>query len=311
MRVSPEILLLSAAAIWGFAFVAQVTGMEHVGPFAFNTVRFALGALSLVPLALWLGARMGATAAAGMASRTDGGWFAAWRGAWVAAPFLFGGASLQQVGLLYTSASNAGFITGLYIILVPLVGIVLGQRPALAVWIGALLAVVGLYALSVRDGFTLSLGDSLQLAGAFCWAGHVLAIGHFSPRCDPLRLAIAQYTLCALASAGLSLFLEKTSVAGLLAAAPSLAYAGIMSVGVAFTLQIVGQARVPPAPAAVIISLEAVFAALGGWWLLDERLDLRGLGGCALMLCGMIVAQWPAAAGSQRPRSVAESTGGG
>jgi drug/metabolite transporter (DMT)-like permease len=314
MRATSEFMLLGAAAIWGFAFVAQVTAMQHVEPFAFNSARFALGALSLLPVAIWLDGRQKSLNALVLSSASAAACKTAFpaevRGGLIAGLFLFGGASLQQVGLLYTSASNAGFITGLYIILVPLVGIFLGQKATLMVWVGASLAVGGLYALCIRDSFTLSYGDSLQLAGAFCWAGHVLCIGHFSQRCNALKLAISQYVVCALLSGAVAVTIENTTLQGLLDASGAIAYAGIMSVGIAYTLQIIGQLKVPATRAAVIISLEAVFAAFGGWLLLNEQLDSRALLGCALMLVGMIVAQIPArAAPAQKTPASAGSAG--
>lgn len=287
MRIAPEFLLLLAAAIWGFAFVAQVQGMAHVGPFTFNGTRFALGALSLLPL-WWMWRRQRSVAL----PHTLNPWLAGLP----AGLLLFAGASLQQVGLLYTTAANAGFITGLYIILVPLLGMFLGQRPGVFVWLGAIVALTGLYALSIRGSLSLSLGDSLQLAGAFFWAAHLLLIGHLSQRTPVLELAITQYVYCAALCLLVALLSEAPSLPAVLDAGPAIAYAGILSVGVAYTLQVYGQVKVPPTRAAVIISLEAVFAALGGWWLLNQPLDDRALAGCALMLAGMIIAQWPARA---------------
>lgn len=294
-RVGAEWMLVTTAAIWGFAFVAQVRGMEHVGPFTFNAARFALGALSLLPLVLLIRVRRPAAPAPDQRAPLP---FSHWPpelvGGLLAGLLLFAGATFQQVGLQFTSAANAGFITGLYVILVPLMGRVLGHRTSLTVWLGALLALAGLYALSIREGLVLSRGDTLQLVGAFCWAGHVLLIEHLTRRCHVLWLAFSQYMVCAGLSLIVAVSLETPSWAGMQAAAGAIAYAGIMSVGVAYTLQILGQSRVPAARAAIIISLEGVFAAIGGWWLLEQALDLRALVGCAFMLAGMIVAQLPA-----------------
>lgn len=279
-----DLLLLLTAAIWGFAFVAQRLGMAHVGPFTFNGVRFALGALALLPLIVRRRARpprpgehrsvaglAGAAAIAGLA--------------------LFGGASLQQVGLLYTTAGNAGFITGLYVVIVPLLGLIWRQRPGTGTWVGALLAAAGLYLLSVTEGLQIAWGDLLELAGAVVWAGHVLLIGWLSPRVDPVELAAGQFATCSVLSLSVALVLEPIAAAGIAAAALPILYGGLFSVGIAYTLQVVAQRQAHPAHAAILLSLEAVFAAAGGWLILDERLTTRAMAGCALMLAGMLTSQ--------------------
>ncbi|WP_020409933.1 DMT family transporter [Hahella ganghwensis] len=299
-----EILLILAAAIWGMAFVAQVKGMDHVGPFTFNAARFLIGALSLIPL-LFILPRFqrigpGKPASAGVVT-----------GGILAGAFLFAGASLQQVGLQYTTAGKAGFITGLYIVIVPMIALMWGQRALPKVWIGALMAVLGLYFLSIREDFSLSYGDSLQLVGAFFWAGHVLIVGWLSPRYNPIHISIVQFFACGLLSWLIALGTETLSSETLIAAAGPIAYGGLMSVGVAFTLQVVGQQWVPASHAAIIISLEAVFAAIGGWWLLNEHLDGQSLFGCGLMLVGMVVSQWPTRRKRETTVSVDEKTASG
>lgn len=164
-----DILLLITATIWGFAFVAQRVGMDYVGPFTFNAVRFALGSLSLIPLILLLQKRQPRS--------TTPKHKPVLKGALLAGVALFAGASLQQAGLVYTTAGNAGFITGLYVVIVPIIGLFWRQRPHFGTWVGAIMAAVGLYFLSVTDSFTISFGDLLVLMGAFFWAGHVLLIG--------------------------------------------------------------------------------------------------------------------------------------
>ncbi len=291
-----EALLLTAAAIWGMAFVAQVKGMEHVGPFTFNAARFLIGGISLIPLLLIL-PRFQRVDSARPANHG-----LVWGGL-AAGVLLFAGASLQQVGLQYTTAGKAGFITGLYIVIVPLIALLWGQRAQAKVWLGACLAVVGLYLLSIREDLTLSYGDTLQLIGACFWAGHVLLVGWLSPKYNPIQLSIMQFLVCGMISLVIALTTESVAVGTLMAAAGPIAYGGIMSVGVAFTLQVVGQQWVPASHTAIIISLEAVFAAIGGWWLLQETLDVQALFGCALMLSGMIVSQLPSrkAKGTQLP----------
>jgi drug/metabolite transporter (DMT)-like permease len=278
-------LLMLTAVIWGGAFVAQRVGMDHVGPLTFNGVRFALGALTLLPLALRGNRTTEAALAEDFSSRQ------ALLGGGLAGLLLFAGATLQQVGLVYTTAGKAGFITGLYVVIVPLLGMIWKQRPGWASWTGASMAAVGLYFLSVTEQFTLAPGDGWELAGAFMWAAHVLVLGWLSPRVNVIRLACAQYVVCSGLSLAVAGFTETMTMDGLLGATIPILYGGVMSVGVAYTLQVVGQRVAPPTHAAIILSLEAVFAALAGWIILGEVLSARGLLGCGLMLAGMIVAQ--------------------
>jgi drug/metabolite transporter (DMT)-like permease len=177
------------------------------------------------------------------------------------------------------------------VVLVPILGIALGHRAHAGTWIGALLAAVGLYLLSASEQFSLAPGDLLVLVGATFWAGHVHIIGWLSPRQEPLRLALAQNVVCAVLSLIVSAAIERNTAQSYLAAAIPILYGGIMSVGVAFTLQVVAQMKVKPAHAAIIMSLEAVFAALGGWIFLEEILTPRAVAGCALMLSGMLISQ--------------------
>ena len=276
-----DALLLLTAIIWGFAFVAQRVGMEHLGPFAFNSARFTLGSLSLLPL-VWL-----------FPDRQQSGFRRLLLGSLAAGSMLYAGSSLQQIGLVYTTAGNAGFITGLYIVLVPLLGLFWGQKTHRFTWFGATLALVGLFMLSVTDELTFARGDLLEFIGAFFWAGHVLVIGWLCRRMDPIRLALGQFVVCALLSLASSLVVENIDLEGMRSAWLPIAYAGILSVGIAYTLQVVAQRQAPPAHAAIILSLEAVFAALGGWLFLGELLDMRGVLGCGLMLSGMLLSQMP------------------
>lgn len=273
--------------IWGAAFVAQRMGMEHVGPFTFNGVRFALGALALWPL---IQKKPGRLTWAGDLPKFFRKRPVFWGGA-LAGAVLFFGATFQQVGLVFTTAGKAAFITGLYVILVPLAGLFWGEKMAWGGWVGAVLALVGLYFLSVTEELTLAPGDLLELLGSFFWAGHVLILGWLSPRVDVLRLAAAQYVACSLLSLVTAFWLEPITAEGLAGAAIPILYGGLMSVGVAYTLQVIAQRDAPPAHAAIILSLETVFAALTGWLILDEVLSERALLGCVLMFAGMLFAQ--------------------
>jgi len=281
-NLKADLMLLLVAAIWGFAFVAQRLGMDYLGPFGFNASRFFLGAISLLPLLLVFKPKAGSTETGAML-----------KGSIAAGIFLFLGASLQQAGLLYTSAGNAGFITGLYIIIVPVIGLLLGVATRLNTWLGGLLAVVGLYYLSVGDNFSINPGDMLVLASALFWAGHVVIIGKLASQLDNLRLAIIQFFICAFLSLIVALGFEQDtlSLENIAAAWQPIAYAGLLSVGIAYTLQVVAQRDAPASHAAIIMSLEAVFAVIGGWWLLSEEFSNRALIGCSLMLAGMILSQ--------------------
>ncbi|MFP4212743.1 MAG: DMT family transporter [Desulfohalobiaceae bacterium] len=283
-QMKGDLLLLLTALIWGSAFVAQKAGMDHIGPFMYTGVRFALGALALTPLAL----RPGRPKPPILLKKSGPGLLLA---GLLAGSLLFGGSILQQVGIIYTTAGKAGFITGLYVIIVPLLGLIWGFRPGPGSCVGAVLAVVGLYLLTIRSGFSIGLGDSLVLICALMYALHVLAIGWLAPRLDVLKLAVLQFWVCALLSLGLGLFLEGFSLSEIRAAALPIAYGGLLSVGVAFTLQVVAQQKAPPTHAAIILSLETVFAVLSGMLVLGEVLDLRGWTGCVLMLSGMLASQ--------------------
>ena len=279
-----DLLLLITAAIWGFAFVAQRMGMDSMGPFTFNAIRFSLGALILLPLSLIQTRR-------GDHHRLKTV-FKNYR--WpimVTGLVLFGGASLQQIGLVGTTAGKAGFITGLYVILVPLLALLWGSQTHIAHWAGAVLAVVGLYLLSVKTGFQLSPYDLVVFAGAFVWAGHVHLIGRYSDKVGPIQLSIFQFAICGMLSAIAAVLFEDPAIAGIVDGLWPLLYGGFLSVGLAYTLQVVAQRNANPSHAVIILSLEGAFAALGGWLVLNEILTPRDLVGSALILGGMLISQ--------------------
>ena len=280
-----NILLLIAAILWGFAFVAQRAGMEHVGPFIFNGVRFALGSISLIPLILASRKRRIVDGSPPISKRM------VILGGGLAGSVLFIGASLQQIGIIYTTAGKAGFITGLYVIIVPILGLLWRQRADIATWAGAILAAIGLYFLSVTGDFNISRGDLLVLASAFFWAIHVHIIGWLSRRIAPLKVAFLQFLTCSVLSLIAAMLTETIDAQKLLDAAVPILYGGLVSVGIAYTLQVVAQRHAHPTHAAIILSSEAVFAVIGGRIVLNERLSRRGLVGCALMLAGMLLSQ--------------------
>lgn len=282
-------LLLLVAAIWGFAFVAQRSGMEVIGPFAFSAARFALGTVSLLPFLVLQWHRNRGQASSAPAGRPGLRGRVLWPVA--AGTLLFIAASLQQVGLVKTTAGNAGFITCLYVVVVPMVGVFLGRTTGIRIWIGAVLALVGLYILSIGAGFTLAPGDLLELIGAFFWAGHILLIGHIGSRMDALELSIGQFATCSLLSLCAALLWEPHPFAGLVPAAIPILYGGILSTCVAYTLQIIAQRTAHPAHASIIFSMEALFAAIGGVLILHEPMTTRLVVGGLLMFTGMICSQ--------------------
>ena len=278
-------LLLITAAIWGLAFVAQRVGMDHVGPYTFNGIRFVLGSLSLLPLILYFRQRKTADGKAAIAPAAKAGL--------IAGLILFIAATLQQIGLIYTTAGKAAFITCLYIVLVPLTGIFLKHKLPRAAWLGCLLALTGLYFLSIKDGFSIAYGDLLELLGAFFWTAHILWIDRFAKRVDTLLLSLFQFVTCAVLSLSVAFATETITWEGVSQAGIPILYGGIFSVGIAYTLQVIGQKNASPASAAIIMSMETVFAAIGGYFLIDEILGSRELWGCALMFAGMLLSQLP------------------
>jgi drug/metabolite transporter (DMT)-like permease len=282
--IKANILLLSAAIIWGFAFTAQRFGMQHLGPFTFNALRFFLGSFSLVPLVIFY------------FHKKEKSILYYLKGKKFLIPILVGsalflGSSLQQIGIQFTTAGNAGFITGLYVIIVPLMGIFLHHKTGLGTWIGASLAVVGMYLLSVHGTNGFAWGDFLVFVGAFFWAIHVILVDKYIKQYSAILLACLQFFVCGSFSLIAALILEDFIWEEIQAATIPLLYAGIMSVGVAFTLQVIAQRHAKPAHTAIILSLESVFAAIGGWILLSESLGLKGIIGAGLMLTGMLISQ--------------------
>jgi drug/metabolite transporter (DMT)-like permease len=283
--VKSVFILLLTAAIWGFAFVAQRVGMQHVGAFTFNGVRFALGSISLLPVIYFFNRKNKEQPKEEADLKTT------IKSGIIAGSVLFIAASLQQIGLIYTTAGKAGFITSLYIVLVPIIGILFKQKTHMKTWIGALTAVIGLYFLSINESFTIEFGDFLEIVGAFFWACHILLIDRFVKNVDAIKLSSIQFATCAVFSMITAFITEDVNAAGISSALVPILYGGIMSAGVAYTLQAVGQKYAKPSHAAIALSMESVFAAIGGILLLAETMSKRGYFGCALMLLGMLIAQ--------------------
>ncbi|MTV48300.1 EamA family transporter [Heliobacillus mobilis] len=286
MKFKANLLLLMTAFIWGFAFVAQRVGMDFVGPYTFNGVRFALGAASLLPL-IWYFRRDSSTKKITPEENSP----KAWKIGILAGTVLFIAASLQQIGLLYTTAGKAAFITCLYIVLVPLTGLFIGHRITMNTWAGSVLSAVGLYFLCVKSDFTVSYGDLLELIGAAFWTFHILLIDRYAAKIDNLVLAFWQFITCSALSMVVALTTEEIVPTLLLQAAVPILYGGLCSVGIAYTLQIIGQKHAEPTHAAIIMSMETVFATLGGYLILGEILGPHEIIGMVLMAVGMLIAQ--------------------
>ncbi len=233
-----NLILLLTALIWGFGFVAQRMGMDHLGPYAFNVCRFLVGAFSLLPLLFFLRKKGGGSTELNPSF---------WKFSIFAGFALFGGATFQQVGIQYTTVGKTSFITGLYVVIVPLLGLCLREKIGKWTVIGSFLAVLGLYFVSIKEDFSMGWGESLVLFGAFFWAMHVQIIGSVTEHnLDPLKLALVQYLVCAGLNLGLCLALENFTFYEVQMASGAIIYAGVVSVGIAFTLQVVAQKRIKP-----------------------------------------------------------------
>lgn len=290
-QMEANFILLLTAGIWGFAFVSQRMGAELMGPFAFNGIRFGLGAISLIPVIYYFerkeAKQIGKENVIKFDSKTT-------LIAGILCGFvLFSGSTLQQFGITFTTAGKTGFITALYIILVPLFGIFLKHKVGLNAWLGVALATVGLYFLCITESFTIGLGDFVILIGAGFWASHILIINYFTSKVSALRLAFFQFAFVSIISLIISSIFETTTFETVAALALPILYNGFLSVAAAFTLQIIGQKNAPPTLASIILSMEAVFGAIGGWLILGEVLSSRELVGCVIMFVAIIVSQIP------------------
>lgn len=289
-------LLALTAFIWGSAFVAQSVGMDYLGPFTFNSIRCLMGGIVLIPVLLLFKRngrkksqeQVAEVAGAGIGSRKD-----LIVGGICCGLALAAGSSLQQIGLVYTTAGKAGFITALYIVIVPVMGILLGKRVGLKVWIGVVLAATGMYFLCITEGFSIAKGDFFVFLCAAAFSVHILVIDYFAPKVDGVALSCIQFFVCGILCAVPMLVSEQPQISQIMEAWVPLAYAGVLSCGVAYTLQVVAQKNTDPAVASLILSLESVFSVLAGWVILGERLSGRERFGCALVFTAVILAQFP------------------
>lgn len=270
------------AAIWGFAFVAQRKGMESIGPFAFNGIRFLMGGIALIPLMVYLRKKH---------PRREKIKYKHLLHILPVGLVLFIASAFQQVGMIWTSAGKAGFITGLYVVLVPVFGIFLRQKIHNQLWIGAFFAAAGLYFLSVNESFQVNKGDLFVLVSAVFWAVHVQLVNHLLKSKEPLSISFIQFITSGVLSLIVMFIFEKPEWTGMKNASLPLAYGGLISVGIAYTLQVVAQQYVEPAKASIILSFETVFAAIGGFLILSESFSARTITGIVLMFAGIIIVQ--------------------
>ena len=284
MHLRGTLMLLAASFFWGTTFVAQILGMEGLGPYTYAAARFALGVLFIG--ALWFLYRDKRAA-----QRRAGTFRSGFRAGIPVGLAMFVGVTLQQVALLYTTAGKTAFITTVYIVLVPLAAVLLGQRVRAVQWGGAVLAFAGVYFLSAHGETTINTGDLLVLICSFFWMAQILLIDRYARAVDAIELCFMQMIVCTIGSAVLAAIYESFAWSDIWSAAVPILYAGLFSCGVAYTCQILGQAYVEPTQAAILMSTEAIFAAVSGWIILGETMSGVQLLGCALLLGGALMAQ--------------------
>lgn len=293
-QVKNSLLLLLTATIWGVAFVAQSVGMDHVGPFTFNAVRSVIGGLVLIPYIFFLNHRKSAPKepVSPLQQVEQSGTLIL--GGVCCGILLALASSFQQMGIQYTTVGRAGFITACYIVIVPILGhFFLKKKCGASIWIAVALALVGLYLLCITDGFSIGKGDLLVMVCSLLFSLHILVIDYFSPKVDGVKMSCIQFFVCGFLCAIPAIFTEHIVFADILAAWAPILYAGVMSCGVAYTLQIIGQKDMNPTVASLILSLESCISVLAGWVILHQKLSARELSGCVLMFAAIILAQLP------------------
>lgn len=295
-----EIILTITALIWGTAFVAQSMGMKYTKPFTFNGVRTVVGGIALLPVILFMSKSKSENQKSEVYNNKL--WLKAGIECGIA---LLVASSLQQIGMQYTSASKAGFLTALYIIIVPILGLFLKKKVRMTVWLSVAIAMVGTYFISVNQGFTIGVGDIYMILCAFGFSVQIIIVDKYASITNAVKLSCTQFFVCGISSVIIALIFEKPQLSQIMQAAMPILYAGVMSSGVAYTLQIIGQRYTEPTVASLIMSLESVFAALGGWVILNEQLTGKELFGCALVFTAIIITQIP----GKRSNNVVNATG--
>lgn len=294
-QIRNSLLLLLTATIWGTAFVAQSVGMDYVEPFTFTCVRSIIGGIVLIPC-IWFLRKWKAKEQAAfnglknrpIVTKTE------WNGGICCGVALFAASNFQQIGILHTTVGKAGFITALYVVIVPLMGLFFKKKVSIVIWFCVVLSVIGLYLLCMTEGtLALAYGDFLVLVCAILFSVHIMVIDYFSPKGDGVVISCIQFFVCGLLSGIVMMFVENPQLENILAAKIPILYAGVLSSGVAYTLQIVGQKDMNPTVASLILCLESVVSALAGWLILNEALSMRELLGCVLMFAAIVLAQVP------------------
>lgn len=285
-----SLLLLLTATIWGVAFVAQSVGMDYVGGFTFNMARSLIGSAVLLPVIWFMGRNSSKKAeeAQGSSSRKDLLW-----GGLACGILMCLASNFQQFGIKYTTVGKAGFITACYIVLVPILGLFLKKKCSPFIWLAVAMSVAGLYLLCITDGFSIGKGDILVLICAVLFSFHILVIDYYSPKVDGVKLSCIQFLVCGILSGIPALIFEKPEMCAVLTAWQPILYAGVMSCGVAYTLQIIGQKNMNPTVASLILSLESCISVLAGWVILGQQLSAREIAGCVIMFAAIILAQLP------------------
>ena len=285
-----SLLLLLTATIWGVAFVAQSVGMDYVGGFTFNMARSLIGSAVLLPVIWFMGRNSSKKAkeTQGSSSRKDLLW-----GGLACGILMCLASNFQQFGIKYTTVGKAGFITACYIVLVPILGLFLKKKCSPFIWLAVAMSVAGLYLLCITDGFSIGKGDILVLICAVLFSFHILVIDYYSPKVDGVKLSCIQFLVCGILSGIPALIFEKPEMCAVLTAWQPILYAGVMSCGVAYTLQIIGQKNMNPTVASLILSLESCISVLAGWVILGQQLSAREIAGCVIMFAAIILAQLP------------------
>ena len=289
-QIKSSLILLLTATIWGVAFVAQSVGMEYIGPFTFNAIRCVLGGMVLIPVILVLKKKK----ETGAENQEKEDKKTLWMGGIACGVILCIASNLQQFGIMEASVGKSGFFTALYIVMIPVIGIFIGKRPGIKLWFCVALAVVGMYLLCMKDGsFTIERADIMLLLCALAFSFHILVVDYFSPKVDGVKMSCIQFFVCGVLSAVGMLFTETPDISNIQAAWLPLLYAGLLSCGVGYTLQIVGQKGINPVIASLIMSLESVISSLAGWVILGQVLSPKEILGCVLMFVAIIITQIP------------------
>ncbi|MDO4623419.1 MAG: DMT family transporter [Eubacteriales bacterium] len=299
LKIRNSVFLLLAAFLWGTTFVAQDVGMQYVGPYTYNTCRFLLGFLVLFPVAFFtgridpLGVNYTGIPIPNITADAGSRWKQLLTGGAACGLILFLGGSFQQVGIVYTTAGKSGFVTALYIVLVPVFGLFLHKKCTPLIWLAIVIAIIGFYLLCIKEGFSINIGDLITLGASVSYAMHILTVDHFVPNTNAVQLSCTQFLFAGLLSVVPMLLFETPTIEAVIRCAGPIAYAGILSAGVACTLQIIGQRGLNPTLAALLMSLESVISALAGWLVLGDVLSTKEFLGCVLVFTGVILAQIP------------------